>query len=442
MKILLIAYHFPPDRAVGGLRAAKVAEAFRQRGHEVKVITARLPEESSRRSSAPGMLIRTVKPWPGPRDFWAWLKRSRQPKAPSAPASEPTDPAPEKLKPGWKRFLLSLIWLPDDRQGFIVPALIAGLPRAWSGADIIYSSAPPFSSHIAALLVRWFSRKKLVIEFRDPWTANTWKPENSRTRVSEAIERWLERRCVNSAYRVVSVSSGIHNLMRQAYPRQPPDKFLVVRNGIEKLLNPRPRDQNGPIRIVYVGTFYFHRDPRPFLRALAQVFPGVARGVRLSLVGQCRWFRGVSIEKEVEDLGLSAVVEFRDWVDRDECASIVNNADLLLLLAQKQPAQIPNKLYEYLGTRAPILAFADDNGESAEMLREVGGHVVITEDTPESIVRKVTLALDAAGQAGVPAENRILEEWTTQSQMTRLVAALEPRGENTVSGTLAPSRQD
>ena len=40
---------------------------------------------------------------------------------------------------------------------------------------------------------------------------------------------------------------------------------------------------------------------------------------------------------------------------------------------------MPNKLYEYLGSRNPILAFADAQGETAKMLQQAGRHRLVTE---------------------------------------------------------------
>src|SRR5262245_29585940 len=50
-SVVLIAYHFPPDPAVGSLRAAKVARAFRDAGHRVDVVTACLPTGRELRST-------------------------------------------------------------------------------------------------------------------------------------------------------------------------------------------------------------------------------------------------------------------------------------------------------------------------------------------------------------------------------------------------------
>jgi glycosyltransferase involved in cell wall biosynthesis len=426
MKIVLIAYHFPPDRAVGGQRAAKVAQAWARRGHAVQVVTARLPDETSVRETGNDIKVSTARPWPGPRDVWAWWRKTTGSAKASSASTVPATSLTPARKPAWKRFLLSLIWLPDDRQGFVVPALFASLGRATRGADLIYSTAPPFSGHLVALLLHYISRKKLVIEFRDPWIGNPWKSEDLKTHFSDAIERWLERRCVRAAFRVVSVSDGINRRLLAKYGDRDPHKFMVVRNGIDLLLPLKASKRvNGPVQIVYVGTFYMDRDPRPFLRALSEVKRAGQHTFRVSLVGQCRFFSGHSIEHEVNSLGLSDDVHFLDWVDRKECDTIVESADLLLLLAQNQPDQIPNKLYEYLGTRTPILAFADEEGESAKMLAAVGGHVVVSANDSDTITRKVMQALSLSKDPGTIANEVILKEWTTKTQMDTLISSLE-----------------
>lgn len=426
MRVLLVAYHFPPDRAVGALRAAKIADAFRERGHSVHVISARLPSEADGTRPGPeGTTIRTVRPLPGPRQWWAWLKRKRSGE-PDATAAQATSPAPQPRAPWWRRWLLSMIWTPDDRKGFILPALLVSLPEAWK-ADLIYSTAPPFSDHLLGLLLRWFSWKPLVVEFRDPWTDNSWKPENARSRFSEAIERWMERRSLGAAHRIVCVSDGIARLLARRLGEAERGKLLVVRNGIDELLPPRgPRETAGPIRIVHIGTFYFNRDPMPFLRALAALHQQGTSPLELHLVGRGRWYRGNSIEDAAAQLGLGEVVRFQDWVEREESQRITRSADLLLLLAQGQPAQIPNKLYEYLGTRIPILAFADAEGESAHMLQTVGGHVVVSGTDEVVVGAAVGKALELAKSGRAAQAEAILREWTTTAQMERLFVSLGP----------------
>jgi hypothetical protein len=46
MRILLLSYHYPPASAVGGLRARRIAESFRQRGADVFVVAGPLEDDA------------------------------------------------------------------------------------------------------------------------------------------------------------------------------------------------------------------------------------------------------------------------------------------------------------------------------------------------------------------------------------------------------------
>lgn len=436
MHVLLLAYHYPPDPAVGAVRPARMVQALRDRGHQVTVITARLPGEMrEERSSEPGADVFAVKAIPNPRHLYLSAKRLatrlRSPAASPLPGGQPQEPqsaSDEADVPLWKRAIFSMLWLPDDQQGFI-PAAIARARRVHRDRrfDLLLTTAPPFSTHLAGLAIRRLTGVKWVADFRDPWTANPCKPAAVRTRATDAMEVRMERRVLRRADLVVSASAGIHRFFEQS-GIVPAEKLLLIRNGIDSLQPGRQGVQpRGPFRILHMGTFYHGRDPRPFLTALSRV--RAARGlgpddVEVTFVGRSRDFRGEPISRMIDAAGLTDFVRFVDFVPREQAIALAAGADLLLLLAQDQPDQVPQKLYEYLGTRVPILAFADADGESAAMLREVGDHVVIADNS----VSDAAAALEAALQARdrEPAGDiRKLSAWTVDGQLAELIALIE-----------------
>jgi glycosyltransferase involved in cell wall biosynthesis len=444
VRVVLLAYHFPPDPAVGSLRAAKVARAFADAGHEVHVVTARL-EHERRPDVGKGITVHAIVPWRGAREFWAALKTRLQAirdhrRTARAAGGEPEtseDPTwrPPTQVPAWKRFIFACMWLPDDRQGFVVPAMRAVRALGIGPDDLLYSTCPPYSPHLAALLLARATGARWVAEYRDPWTGNVQKPWWVRTAATDAVDRWLERRCLRRADLVVSVSEGIDERLRTLLPEGRRDRAIVVRNGIETLAPTRAAPAAGPRRILHVGTFSHGRDPRPFLEALAAVVRrrGLsADAVRVDLVGQCRHFDGEPLDAHVRALGLGDIVRFEDWVPHARARELIDEASVLLLLAQQQPDQVPNKLYEYLGARRPILAWVDEAGESARMLRRVGGHAVVTPGSNGLAEREIERLLDsdreAAGAAPLAETNEtILGEWTSEVQMRRLLDAVGGR---------------
>jgi len=61
----------------------------------------------------------------------------------------------------------------------------------------------------------------------------------------------------------------------------------------------------------------------------------------------------------------------------------MRQAHVLLLLAPNQKLQIPGKAYEYIGANRRILAMTEQDGATADVIRNVGGAVVSQGDVRE-----------------------------------------------------------
>ena len=431
--ILLISQAFPPDSVVGALRAANVARAFRDAGYRVIVVTAALEDEAAgERDWLPGVVVKTVRIGPRYRDRLTAFLRKWQPRATRAARtaavaeSAGTTPAAPVPSGGRLRSLvLSLVWIPDDELRFVLPAYKAARHLV-KGVDLVYTTAPSHSTNLVGLLIRRRHGIRWCAEFRDPWCYPHSAPV---TRLVARVNRFLERMCIKAADYLVTVTEQTGDLYRQRLGTSS-GKVVVVRNGIPALKTRRPPAGGNSFRVVYSGSIYGGRNPRPFLHAVnivAGEYAAAGKSLSVDLFVSDPWVGDVSLEGYIRHLGLSEIARVHQWVSHAEMQRILADANLLLLLAQRQPLQVPNKLYEYLGTGVPILAVADADGETARMLREVGGHYVVERDTADDIAAALRSALTAADEGTVPAESRaLLEEWLTENQMQRLVAAIRP----------------
>ena len=430
--ILLISQAFPPDAVVGALRAGNVARAFRDAGYRVLVVTAAMDgEPAGERDWMPGVVVKTVRLGPRYRDrvtafLRRWQPRRVQSEGSSTPGSAGGAITAAAAQPGALRSLiLSLVWIPDDELRFVIPAYRAA-KALLKGVDLVYTTAPSHSTNLVGLLVRRLHRVRWCAEFRDPWCYPHSSPV---TALVARVNRWLERLCINAADYLVTVTEQTANLYRQRLGSSAA-KVILVRNGIPAL-HPRPIHRNGdPFRIVYTGSIYGGRDPRGFLAAVSMVareYAAAGKPLSVDLFVSEPNVGDVPLDTYLARLRIDGIVRVRQWVPYTEMQRILAEADLLLLLAQRQPLQVPNKLYEYLGTGVPILAVADAEGETARMLHDVGGHYVVERDTADDIAAALRSALMAAGQPAAPIASRdLLEEWLTERQMQRLVAAVRP----------------
>ena len=449
MNVLLICQAYPPYPVVGALRARKLAEAFRAQGHGVVVVTERLPDEGAGlRIDEPRLRVHTValgdryrvRAMRMVRRLSRVGRRSTLADAPAWEMGAPVDGAEAAAtegapRAGWlRRFVLGLLWLPDDEQRFILPAFrTARAVLRDTPIDVVYTTAPYFSTHLVGLLLKRSARVRWVAEFRDPWTDQRAIQVPDPVAVIEAMHRWLERRCLRAADKVIAVTEGARRLLAEKVPPSERGKFILALNGIDELSAPPAAAAAGPRRIVYAGTFYYNRDPRPFLAALATLRRRHGLGpdeLRVDFVGRCRSYDGASVERMVAEHGLTDLVHFHDWMSNADAQAMLRSADLLFLIALSQPLQVPNKLYDYLGTRRPMLAVVDAGGETEGMLRQVGGHVVVpvargetadADSLTEALDRWLRRSADATGVA--EADEATLRSWLASRQMELVVGA-------------------
>jgi hypothetical protein len=302
---------------------------------------------------------------------------------------------------------------------------------------VVIGTAPPFPVHVTALILKFTHGLPWIADFRDPWTERLddpgvdepVRPASVRTDLTDRIEAWLERRTLEAADRVVCASVGIADRLTRRLGTARGAKVRVVLNGIDALAPQAGSAPGRPFRIVHAGTCYLRRDPRPFLAGLAAVCRQRKLGpgdVHVDMLGDCRWFRGTSVEAQVRTLGLEGIVQFRDRVPRAEAQRAIEEADVLLLLAQGQPIQVPYKLYDYLGAGRRILAFTD--GETAAMLARAGGHIVVSEDDAARCEAAVDEAVAGASGAPYRPDRAVLDEWSARLQMERYLRIVEEFG--------------
>jgi len=451
--VLVVTFDFPPSLEVGAHACSQLASYLPDYGWKPVVLTvreryvtnpdpklhSRFPGDVSGRAF-PGEIVRTGM-LPHPLDLWSRL-RPKSRTAADRTASAGAAAAP----PGRaRRWLLSLLKTPDVCTGWLPVAVVRGI-REVQRRNIrhIVSSAPHWTNHLVALCIATATRRPWTAHFRDPWMGiPQWKPVS---RVSMAIEAWMERSVVEHATNVVCVTEQHAALLRQRYPSLPTGKLVTIPNGFdegewEHLRAPRaPTTDPRAFVVTYAGSFYQARNPRPLFEAFRQL---IAAGdvdektVRIDLIGWCDVAEGALVKEAARKAGLESAVHFAGALSRDETLPRLLESDLLLLLAEAQPYQIPGKTYEYLRAGRPILALTGP-GAVAQLLSGVpGAHVVIPEDIDAvaAAVREVYRHWRDGGTGPVPSSSfirqfdrrRLAGRLAEVIDDDRSVAALPPR---------------
>lgn len=404
-KILIISYHYPPDLAVGAIRPSKFVEYLPELGFEPIVLSVnekyygQLDSDEVETMLKKSDVFRTMR-IPNFRDIYLAVKTilkknnfgSRENTSSKTRDSngntkkELAESTVEKLK----RYFNSLVvWLPDDKTGWIIPAVLKGLRLIHNRKiDGIYTTGPPHSVHIIGLLLKLLTKKTWVADFRDPWMVSQ-KPAFVRSNFSDLIENWLVYKVVSKSDKVISVTPEMTESFRNCFSNIKSEKFVTIYNGYdsEELKEYIKLEKNNKITFTYAGSFYYGRDPELFLRALRDLIDEkkiAEETVAVKFIGNCQYLGDKSIKEVVEHVGLSKIVSFVDQIPRNEVLAEMAKSHVLLLLAPDQPLQIPGKIYEYMGLESYILAVCGP-GATSNILKDYKKAIVVTNSNIESM---------------------------------------------------------
>ena len=398
---LVIAYDFPPHAAVGTQRTLRFVRYLSETGWNVRVLTG---EPASFRSETPvdQRLLERVpasarvlrasacRPVAQLKDTARTLLRGRKAaREPREAAAHPHPPPRGATVLGRLVDLINTVsTIPDAEAGWILPAFCRGLSatRHWK-PDVIYSSAPPWSGHLVALMLARSRRVPWVADFRDPWARAPWRSARTAPLGNNAAAR-LERLVVSRAAAVIFATMAARDEFRGHYGTSLADKFVVVPNGCDVSLfdgvTATPRTD--AFVLLHAGSIYGGRSPSPVLRAASAAFQAgrIDRSrFRLRLVGATSASAG-EFQRTLDTLSLHDVVELVPRLSHRESLVEMASASALLLLQQGTDVSIPMKLYEYLAAGRPILALTESK-EIESILQTSGAGVTILPENESAI---------------------------------------------------------
>jgi glycosyltransferase involved in cell wall biosynthesis len=357
-RVLVLAYVFPPLGGGGVHRTLKHVKYLTHHGYESLVVTARgrwyPPHDES--------LLREV---PAETHVVA---------APEVPLARLRAAVLNPMHRLRLSRALAFIGWPDAYAGWIPGAVWTALRTARRHRpEVVYSTSPPVSAHLVALIVSRLLRLPWVADFRDGWTLN---PQQEQVPVVlQRANARLEDAVVKRATRLVIADETIE--LRGTEPD------ALIQNGVDTDDLPTHGGRNGDtFRLTYAGTLYGARNLEPVFAALKKM---IATGrldadrFELRLVGSD--FRGQRAGSDLEALPMQAT----GYVDHRRALSEMAASDALLLF---QPAGWPGasgKLYEYLATGRPILCVAPDDSVPSRLVHELAAGECASPDEPAAI---------------------------------------------------------
>jgi len=277
----------------------------------------------------------------------------------------------------WKssvlKWITSWFFLPDNKKGWIDDAVKkCGQIINKETIHAVFATAPPYSNLVAAKKLKDQTGIPVVMDLRDDWLEShlinyptKWHYNKMQDIEQETLAGADHITVVNDYYR--------QKIMKRMGDNCPP--VTTIPNGFDKnnFEQAIPGGDSRSFTILYSGLFYGSRKPDWFLQSVRIV---MARNTEFRDCIEIQFQGGLDQAhwKTINRLELTTVVTDFGYVEHQNAVQNLVNADLLFLTLGERDyidAVTPGKVFEYMGSLKPIIAYIPD-GVTRDLLSEYG----------------------------------------------------------------------
>jgi glycosyltransferase involved in cell wall biosynthesis len=377
LRLLYLAFYFPPSRASGVYRARATANYFAEAGWDVTV--ARVPQWflTDVVGSTDDGLLDTVDPRivtvsPALDDFmWETDVRAFGSFRGNFPF----------LAARWHKWLQRFKF-PDRYASWGESAVAEGLRlHAERPFDLIVATGNPFSAFGAAYELGRRTGLPYIVDYRDSWTLDLFTNEDAFPKGDKAW-RW-EKRILENAAEALFVNEALREWHAARYPRAA-DRMHVMLNGWDPDVLPEipesTADESRPLSYAYIGTLTAHQPVDALFAGFrAMAAAGTHPGSTLDLYGHLGFFAKYESRMRA-DIGLDDSasgngsaedrIRHRGPVSKAEIGDAYAASDVLVFLVGGSKYVTSGKIFEYMATGKPIVSVHEPGSAAEELLRD------------------------------------------------------------------------
>lgn len=363
-KVLIIAYHFPPEEGSCSDKNIKIIKVLKDAGLKVEVLTV---GESSNEEYYENVPIFRAK--------GGIFHRKKN----IGECNNLTDVCTKgEVKAHIKAFVQKKI-VPDsiiDWYPNVIRWSKNNLERM-KNYGVILSISSPYSVH---LISNHLSKKyniPYICSYGDPWI---YEPARKRGKLRYKFEYQLEKKIVTEASKILVITDYNRKKYMSLYGISE-DKIDTFNIGYDShMLKERKVYREEKIRFIYGGSLNpIHRNVVPFIHAVHSL-----EGIIVDIYNQDY----PELKPIIEKLGISKKINVKNLISSSKFTDELYNSDVLLLFGNKTVFQVPGKLFDYISTGAHVLYIKNNMGiddASEHILREYG-NVTIVDNNVESIL--------------------------------------------------------
>ncbi len=381
MKVLIIAYYWPPAGGSGVQRWLKFVKYLQDFGISPVVYTVENPDypilDATLQNEIPEGIEILKQPIWEPYQLASIFTKNKKVKTSAGFLG-----TQKSLTSKIATYIRANYFVPDARMFWIKPS-ISYLEDYLSEHKIeaIISTGPPHTTHMIGLGLKQKLDIKWIADFRDPWTEIDYFHQLPLTKKTLKKHGDLEQQVLQNADEVLVVGET----MKKSYDRFSKNVHVIT-NGYDGVLSTE-NNLDKEFTITHVGMLNADRNPV----ILWQVLQELNMNCKVQLIGKV----AEEVKESIQNYELTGEVKFIDYLPHDEVKKYQQKSQVLLLSINNVPSAkgiVTGKIFEYLQAQRPIVAIAPTDGDLASILNKAKAGFVVDFDEVNNL-KEILVAL-------------------------------------------------
>ncbi len=265
------------------------------------------------------------------------------------------------------------LFVPDARVGWNFSAVRGGRKLIKEHrVQAIVSIGPPHSSHLIGMkLSRQYNIPHIPVLI-DPWVDIVYYKNFQRSALTLAVDNYFERGVLDHAAHALFVTQSTQEDYARKYSFLKNKSSVLYWGYNEEAFEQLPPKQRSEYEIIlHAGNIFDYQNPQSFWRNVKNEIER-GRKLKIKFVGTV----SPGIKHSLYEIGLEPYTEYLGFLPYQKVVEEMCNASYLLVCTTEK-RHLPGKLFEYLRTGNPIIAFGDDNSEIENILLSANAGVLL-----------------------------------------------------------------
>jgi len=291
--------------------------------------------------------------------------------------------------------------------------------------DLIFSSSPPPTVHLIAKSLKKYSGLSWVADLRDPWTDIYYYQNLKKSKISTALDKYLEKSVLKNADRLCTVSNDLVKIFQS---KKEDLNIKVITNGFDPddLPDIPAIDNFKKFTIAYAGKLNNQQNPINLwnsLQKLLKTNKAFSKDFQMVFMGNF----SEEIYNSIKAHRLDKYFIDRGYVSHSTALENLQKSHIKLILipdTSKNKGIITGKLFENIATGGYVLGIGSKEGDAAKILKETcAGDVYEYSDNLEKIIEDLYDKWKNGSKFEI--DNSKIEKYTRKNLTESLVSIFE-----------------